>query len=305
MARIRTIKPDFFRHVGLFNAERETGLPLRVAFAGLWTACDREGRFVWEPIALKLDCLPYDDLDFATVLDALATRGFLVRYACGTRELGYIPSWRRHQHLNNKERPSDLPNPLESTAYARVNDAQSTRDERVVEGEGEREGKGKGTEEEKERAREVRAPSPSPAPSAPTLTQPDPAKFSETGQAIRTHAGSPPAPDDVPAQVWADWLALRRAKRAPVTPTVVAEARREADRAGMLLAEFLGVWCARGSQGLQAAWLRPSERSPPNGHATPAWLAERQAAIRAYAGPFAAGATPQPETIDAPARPVD
>jgi hypothetical protein len=34
MARIRTIKPEFFRHGGLFDAEIETGLPLRVAFAG-------------------------------------------------------------------------------------------------------------------------------------------------------------------------------------------------------------------------------------------------------------------------------
>ena len=47
MARIRTIKPGFFRHGDLFDAEQETGLPIRVAYAGLWTACDRKGRFVW------------------------------------------------------------------------------------------------------------------------------------------------------------------------------------------------------------------------------------------------------------------
>ena len=33
MARIRTIKPDFFRHYDLYQAEKETGLPVRLAFA--------------------------------------------------------------------------------------------------------------------------------------------------------------------------------------------------------------------------------------------------------------------------------
>ena len=46
MARIRTIKPEFFRHADLYEAERETGLPLRLAFAGLWTAADREEQLI-------------------------------------------------------------------------------------------------------------------------------------------------------------------------------------------------------------------------------------------------------------------
>ncbi|MFO1326068.1 MAG: helix-turn-helix domain-containing protein [Rubrivivax sp.] len=63
-------------------------------------------------------------------------------------------------------------------------------------------------------------------------------------------------PDDVDAQTWADWLQLRKAKRAPVTATVMAEVRREAAKAGMTLEDFLRAWCVRGSQGLQADWLR-------------------------------------------------
>jgi hypothetical protein len=45
MGRIRTIKPEFFSHEALFDGERETGLPLRLAFIGLLCQCDREGRF--------------------------------------------------------------------------------------------------------------------------------------------------------------------------------------------------------------------------------------------------------------------
>lgn len=67
-------------------------------------------------------------------------------------------------------------------------------------------------------------------------------------------------PDDVAEQTWADWLALRKVKRAPVTSTVLDGARKEADLAGMQLDAFLQVWCVRGSQGLQADWLKPAER---------------------------------------------
>jgi len=67
-------------------------------------------------------------------------------------------------------------------------------------------------------------------------------------------------PDDVDEQTWADWLTLRKAKKAPVTETVVTGARDESSKAGMTLDAFLQVWCLRGSQGLLADWLRPEER---------------------------------------------
>ena len=66
MARIRTVKPDLFRHEALYELEIETGLPIRFSFAGLFTTCDRRGRFKWKPRQLKLDVLPYDNLDFFT-----------------------------------------------------------------------------------------------------------------------------------------------------------------------------------------------------------------------------------------------
>lgn len=141
MARIRTIKPEFFRHLGLYEAEIEEQLPLRVAFAGLWTSADREGLFVWCPKTLKLDCLPHDQVDFSRVLDALWTRGFIGKYASEHKVLGFIPSWKTHQHINNRENASVLPKPSPEnilTREARVDDATVTRHE----GKG-KEGKGK------------------------------------------------------------------------------------------------------------------------------------------------------------------
>lgn len=86
----------------------------------------------------------------------------------------------------------------------------------------------------------------------------------------KSPAAKVPCPDGVNAQVWADWLSLRKAKRAPVTATTVQGAETEAGKAGLTLEAFLRVWCARGSQGLQADWLKPHERgSPPPQHHRP------------------------------------
>jgi hypothetical protein len=147
VARIRSIKPEFFRHERLYEAEKDTGFPLRVAFAGLWTSADREGRFRWSPRALKLDCLPYDEVDFSRVLDALVTRGFIIKYRVDDTDYGVIPSFTQHQVINNRESASKLPEPNENNALtrdARVLDASVTP---LVQDLGEGKGKeGKGTE---------------------------------------------------------------------------------------------------------------------------------------------------------------
>lgn len=150
MGRIRTVKPELFAHEDLFELERETGLPLRVAFIGLFTCADREGRFKWRPRTLKLAVLPHDDLDFSRVLDALLTRGFLVRYACESgEEIGLIPTFTKHQVINNREMPSDLPAPPADLDLTGLSTRTPTRESRVdhasttrAQGKG-KEGKGK------------------------------------------------------------------------------------------------------------------------------------------------------------------
>jgi uncharacterized protein YdaU (DUF1376 family) len=67
-------------------------------------------------------------------------------------------------------------------------------------------------------------------------------------------------PPDVGLQEWEDWLTLRKAKKAPVTETVLKSARAEAQKAGISLNAFITIWCARGSQGLEASWIKPEEK---------------------------------------------
>lgn len=186
MARIRTIKPEFFKDHKLYQAERDSGLPLRVAFAGLWTCADREGRFLWEPEELKVACLPYDQIDFSRVLDALASRDLLVKYACkdGRKRViyGLIRTFKKHQVVNNKERPSELPSPSDEGAEiidvewkfdasmsrdGRDEDAKETRDDRVTQGK-ERKGR-EGNSEDKSSGADAPLVSRETKPSSPNL----------------------------------------------------------------------------------------------------------------------------------------
>jgi len=143
MGRIRTVKPDLFKHEELAEAEFATGLPLRLAFIGLFTQADREGRFLWRPRALKTDILPYDQTDFGVVLDALATWGFVTRYSVDGREIGCIPSFLRHQVINHREAASVLPQQPEKTVEF---NASSSNAARVPGTPGHAQGEGKGRE---------------------------------------------------------------------------------------------------------------------------------------------------------------
>ena len=153
MPRIRTVKPDLFTHELLFEAEKESGLPIRLAFIGLFTCCDRLGKFKWRPRQLKLDILPYDEINFEDVLNKLWESGFIKKYCVDGEFYGVVSKFLQHQTINARESDSTLPdlkNELEI-------DASVTREPRVShasqsctwgrEGKGrEKEGKGKGRE---------------------------------------------------------------------------------------------------------------------------------------------------------------
>ena len=111
MSKIRTVKPELFRHEQLFEAEQKSEFPLRLIFIGLFTVADAEGRFRWRPRQLKLDILPYDDINFSAALSALAEFGFVQRYECKGEFYGYIPTWRKHQSINQRKPESALPDP--------------------------------------------------------------------------------------------------------------------------------------------------------------------------------------------------
>lgn len=107
MARARNIKPAFFKNEVLAELPAEA----RLLFVGLWTLADREGRLEDRPKRIKAELFPFDALDAAPLLEALADNGFLSRYeAEGVRYI-QIENFVKHQDPHYKEKASEIPAP--------------------------------------------------------------------------------------------------------------------------------------------------------------------------------------------------
>jgi hypothetical protein len=127
MARIRTIKPEFFTSDDICALS-----PLaRLLYVGLWCEADREGRLVWTPGVLKRRYLPDDDCDVEQLAGELIARGLVVPY--GGR-FAVIPSFTRHQHVNVKEAASKLPAPDGQLPQGRESEEERERQGREGEG---------------------------------------------------------------------------------------------------------------------------------------------------------------------------
>jgi uncharacterized protein YdaU (DUF1376 family) len=100
-------------------------------------------------------------------------------------------------------------------------------------------------------------------------------------------------PPDVSQQIWDDWVALRKSKKAPITQTVLNGAIAEAKILGWPLEKFLAEWCSRGSQGLKAEWIvkpNPADKVrltvAPSNEPDPALLKIEEDAKKAAPIPF-------------------
>lgn len=244
MARSRNLKPGFFTNDDLGELD-----PLaRLMFAGLWTLADRSGRLEDRPKKIKAEVLPYDNCDAEAFLSQLAERGFILRYEVAGKRFIQVLAWDKNQNPHCKESPSTIPAPI-----GHVDGTEAAPDKHgasPVQAQGEE-------QPLPERAGLIPDSLNLIPDSSPLIPREEPAQ-------PRAPRSAPfPKPDDVSPQVWADWCQLRKAKKATVSETVLKEARAESAKAGLTLERFLTIWCARGSQGLQADWLKLSERAPP------------------------------------------
>lgn len=97
--RIRTIKPEFFKHDGIAALPAIT----RILFVGLWSLADCEGRLEDRPKRIKAEVLPYDEIDVESALSDLARAGFIVRYSNSDLKLIEVVSFKNHQRISGKE----------------------------------------------------------------------------------------------------------------------------------------------------------------------------------------------------------
>ena len=151
MARIRSIKPEFF------TSEVVASQPIsaRLTFVGLWTHCDDNGVAVDNPKLIAAAIWPLEDDPRETLrrvsgdLQSLSTAGLIQRYETNGKQYLFVRSWDEHQKVSHpgKERyprpnetlrrvsggsPETLANPPEilgKERYPRPNDASTSGNE--------------------------------------------------------------------------------------------------------------------------------------------------------------------------------
>lgn len=101
MARIRTIKPEFW----VDDALVELPMSTRLLFIGLWNFADDEGYFEHKPRRIKMQIFPADDYGSVPVaLRELIACGRLTEMDSDQGPLLKITNWERHQSINHATR---------------------------------------------------------------------------------------------------------------------------------------------------------------------------------------------------------
>jgi hypothetical protein len=110
MARIRSIKPEFFTSIPVADLPIEA----RLTFIGLWTHCDDEGRCIDDARLIKAAIWPLDDrtaTDVERDLGALSESSLILRYEVRGRRYIAVVGWSEHQRIN-RPTASKFPVPI-------------------------------------------------------------------------------------------------------------------------------------------------------------------------------------------------
>ncbi|MDH2310357.1 hypothetical protein [Methylobacterium brachiatum] len=111
MARIRTIKPEFWTSEQVM----ECSPMARLLFIGLWNFCDDAGRMAMSPKRIKAQILPSDDItasDILGMLQELSANGLIRFYTIDGKEFLAVTGW-HHQRIDKPQKPltPDPPDP--------------------------------------------------------------------------------------------------------------------------------------------------------------------------------------------------
>lgn len=114
MARIRSVKPEFWNDLALANLSRDA----RLLYIALWNQADEWARLHGDTRWIKGHCLPYDDdlglPQIDALLTELATAKKVIRYVVEGAPYMFLPNLSEHQRLEPAKVPSRLPAPADA-----------------------------------------------------------------------------------------------------------------------------------------------------------------------------------------------
>lgn len=110
MARIRTVKPEFWTDDKVVSVNRDA----RLFFIGLFNWADDEGILEDKPLQLKMRIFPSDndlgEAEINALLGQLADKQLIQRYAVESQRLICISKFNKHQKISSPN-PSRFPGP--------------------------------------------------------------------------------------------------------------------------------------------------------------------------------------------------
>jgi hypothetical protein len=139
MARIRTIKPDFWTDEKVV----ELDFADRLLFIGMWNFADDQGYLDFSLKRVKMQVFPGDDVDVSRGLQRLHELGLIRLYSSPEGFVIHLINWEKHQRVSNPSRARFVQGDLRECTWEDATLASSLEPSRVL-GKG-REGKGRTT----------------------------------------------------------------------------------------------------------------------------------------------------------------
>lgn len=99
--RIRTIKPDFWTDEKI----GELSMPARLLFIALWNIADDYGNFANKPKQIKIQTMPYDNVDIQELLSELSSIDLITHYSSDNKEYYHLNNFLKHQKINRPSPP--------------------------------------------------------------------------------------------------------------------------------------------------------------------------------------------------------
>lgn len=106
MARIRTIKPDFWTD----EKVTECSMSARLLFIGIWNFADDNGNLQRSAKKVKMQVFPADAVECEPLIQELIAHGMLIEYSVSGDLFLHIKGFKKHQVINRPSK-SNIPQP--------------------------------------------------------------------------------------------------------------------------------------------------------------------------------------------------
>jgi len=229
MARIRTIKPEFWQNEQLASLSEHA----RLLAIALLNHADDEGYFLANQSLVRAACFPFEEHSKKVLgsIQELSSVGYIEVRECSGKSIGFICKFSVHQRI-------DKPQKSKLSTVFQANPKENKDSENIPgtfqEGSKniprlERKGKEQGNGMEKEK---------------------------EGGMELSQATDFSKCPDSVEQKTWENWLDVRKRKKAgPVTESVLAMLQREATKAGVTLQEAVFTCAGKNWINYDATWV--------------------------------------------------